>query len=695
MPRLEMLRVGALLLVLALGLSLSGTLQRIDHLVFDLGQRFQPVAPPQGVVIVAIDQHSLDRLGAWPWPRATDARLLEAACRAGPAAVGLDIAFTEAGSDQAGNAALARALKTCGKVALPVVLDTLRSGGQIVEGLPIPQLASAAAGLGRIGVQLDGDGVARSVYLWEGVGAPVWPLMAQTLLTLAHQPLRGSAPQPALVAVPPHPYTLAAADLRLLRFVGPSGTVPRLSASAVLGGDIPPGALRGKVVLIGATAAGLGDFLATPVTTQGAPMPGVEMLANTLIALRDGTLIRPVAPAWGLLITALLALAPLLWLPRLMPLAGLIASAVWGLALVVAAAALPELTGWWIAPGGALAAALSAYPLWGWRRLEAARRHLDAELRELRRTVRETTEGEASAGHKRLSFEGRILEVQAAQQRLRDLQTRRDDALAFISHDVRAPLAGAVQLLQSGKMDDAARERLLGQLRRALGLSQAFLDLSRAQSLEPSALVELDLGAVLHQAADFAYDEARARGVRIVRELPDDPIWVRGDFDALERLTTNLLRNAVQHSPAGAAVTLGATLMRKRRAAPSFLAHLAACKPLGFGSVQAAAGRQLGAAGLIPPGGDDANAAGLGALTPQAVRFWVRDQGPGLTQAQSARLFQRFGRADMGTGTPLSGSTGLGLYYVRLVAEKHGGTAGVASRPGEGAMFWVELPRQA
>ena len=396
-----------------------------------------------------------------------------------------------------------------------------------------------------------------------------------------------------------------------------------------------------KVVLIGATAAGLGDFLATPVTTQGAPMPGVEVLANTLVALRDGTLIRTAALVWSLLITALLALAPLLWLPRLMPLGGLIASVAWGLVLVGAAAALPMLTGWWVAPGGALVAALSAYPLWGWRRLEAARRHLDGELRQLRRTVRESPEGDAPAKHKRLSFERRILEVQAAQQRLRDLQTRRDDALAFISHDVRAPLAGAVQLLQSGKMDVTARDRLLTQLRRALNLSQGFLDLSRAQSLEPSALVEIELGAVLHQAADFAYDEALAQGVRLVREIPDDPIWVRGDFDALERLTTNLLRNAVQHSPADSKVILGAT------------------------------------------------------LAPHTVRFWVRDQGPGLTPEQSVRLFQRFSRAHEGLGTPLSGSTGLGLYYVRLVAEKHGGAAGVTSSPGEGAMFWVELPRQA
>ncbi|MEW6558576.1 MAG: CHASE2 domain-containing protein [Pseudomonadota bacterium] len=638
-PWKDVVLVAVLLLILALGLSVGGWLQRIDHAVFDLGQRLQPVTTPQGVVIVAIDQQSLDRIGAWPWPRASDARLVEAVCHAGAAAVGLDVAFTETGDDSAGNAALAQALKRCGRVALPVVIDSLRSGGQYVEALPIPALATAAAGLGRVGVRLDSDGVARSVDLWEGVGAPVWPLMAQTLLGLAHEPVRGTVPRPAQSGLPPRqPYALVGADRRLLRFVGPSGTVPRLSASAVLDGAIPHGALRGKVVLIGATAAGLGDFLATPVAAQGAPMPGVEVLANTLLALRDGTLIRPVAPGWRLLLTALLALAPLLWLPRLMPLTGLLASVAWIVTLVAASAALPLLSGWWFAPQGALIAALSSYPLWGWRRLEAARRHLDGELRQLRQAGRDSGADDAEQARRRLSFEGRILEVQSAQRRLRNLQARRDDALAFISHDVRAPLAGAVQQLQSGTLDEAGRLRLLGQLRRAHDLAQGFLNLSRAQSIEVSELVELDLGAVLHQAADFAYDEALAQGVRFERSLPDEPIWVRGDFDALERLVTNLLRNAVQHSPAQAVVTIGA------------------------------------------------------ALTPRAVRFWVRDQGPGLSEAQVERLFQRFSRGGDEGGSH-SGSTGLGLYYVRLVAEKHGGTAGVQSTPRQGATFWVELPR--
>lgn len=627
--------MGALLLGMTLLLGASGWLQRMDHLVFDLGQWLRRAAPVRGVVIVAIDQHSLERVGSWPWPRATDARLIEAVCRAGAAAVGVDIAFTEPGADPAGNAALAAALRSCGKVALPVVLDATRSGGQVVEGLPIPPLASAAAALGRVGVQLDADGVARSVFLWEGVGAPVWPLLAQTLLRIAHQPVRDVPPAPTAGLPQAHPYALVAADERLLRFAGASGSVPRLSASAVLDAAFPVGALRGQIVLIGATAAGLGDFVATPATVAGAPMSGVEVLANTLLALRDGGLIRRVPPGWALALSALVALVPLLWLPRLMPLPGLLASAGWTLGLLLAAAWLPQLAGWWWPPGAALAAALSAYPLWSWRRLEAARSHLDEELQQLRQVAAAGPDAARQPARQRLSFEQRIVEVQRAQRELRDLQARRDDALAFISHDVRAPLLAAVRQLQAGPLDDAARARLLAQLRRAHDLAQGFLDLSRAQALQPAALTELDLGAVLHQAADFAYDDALAHGVRFTRQLPDDPVWVRGDFAALERAVGNLLRNAVRHSPAGSTVTLGAELL------------------------------------------------------PQAVRFWVRDQGAGLSAQQAARLFQRYVSA-----TPQPGSTGLGLYFVRLVAEKHGGTAGVLSQPGQGATFWVALPRQ-
>lgn len=627
----EASRLALLLALAAVALNLSGWLSRLDMAVFDAAQRLLPPAAPRDVVIVAIDPESLDALGRWPWPRDTDAALLQAICRQQPAAVGLDVAFNEPGADPSADARLAQAIAACGKVVLPVVIETRRSGGPPQEALPIAPLTQAAAALGRVGVEPGSDGIVRSVLLWEGVGDPVWPLFALALLQVAHQPMPGATPQPAMQARPEQPYALVGRDPRLLRYLGPAGTVPRLSAAAVLLGRVSADALRGRIVLVGATATGLGDQFAVPFDR---PMAGVELQANVLQGLRHDTLVRPLPQPLALLIVALLAALPLLWLPRLMPLTGLLASLGWLVLLTLAAGAQALWPGVWIPPGGALAAALLAYPLWSWRRLEAARRHLDWEL--------QTLGGNAEPPPQRgagLSFEQRLGAVQAAQARLQELQSRRDEALAFISHDLRGPLAAAVQRLQDGAPDPRERERLLRQMQRALRLTQTFVALSRAQALLPESLHDVDLSGLLDQAADALLDEAERAGVRLQRELPARPVWVRGDFEAIERMADNLLRNALAHAPAESVVTVA----------------------LQF----------------------DADWA----------EFSVRDHGPGLSPELRERLFGPYVRGGTPGQRPRAGSTGLGLYFVRVAASKLGGSAGADAGLSEGARFWVRLPR--
>jgi two-component system sensor histidine kinase/response regulator len=83
----------------------------------------------------------------------------------------------------------------------------------------------------------------------------------------------------------------------------------------------------------------------------------------------------------------------------------------------------------------------------------------------------------------------------------------------------------------------------------------------------------------------------------------------------------------------------------------------------------------------------------LGA-TPQSdtmIRFWVRDNGPGLTPEDQARLFLPFTRLDQARAT----GHGLGLSIVRRIVEKLGGQVGVESEVGRGSIFFFTLPAVA
>ena len=635
----EVVRVALLLALVAVSTSVSGLLVRVDHLVFDIGQRLNWRDMPADVLIIAIDEDSLNRLGRWPWPRDRHARLLRTLCASKPAAIAVDIAFSEIGDDTQADAALGDAVAACGNVVLPLVIEATAVGGQLLESPPFHSLLAAAAGIGRIGVRLDEDGIARSVDLREGIGSATWPLLAEEVLRVARQlparPVSGPVTRPTADDRPAASHALVREQTRRFEFVGPPGTVPRLSYASVLEGRVAPEMFAGRIVLVGATAVGLGDFLPTPVSALDQPMSGVELQANALLSMRDGRLIRVLPLGPTLLAAALLAAIPLLWLPRLMPLPGLLVSTLWVLALGAVCARLPGLLQWWFAPGGTLVAALFAFPLWSWRRLEAACRHLDEELRQLRAVLPDGQENVAFPGRiEQLGFEQRIAWVQAAQRTMQALEAQRHEALTLISHDLRAPLASVVCQLESGAPCDP--QQLLPPLRRALGMVQSFLWLARAEALDRRQMKELDLTSLLHQAADECWALAEQRRLQIVRSLPDDPVWITGNFEALERSAVNLLHNALAYAAAGTPVSIGLDL-----------------------------------------------------LPDDEVRWWVENDGEALSAEQVDTLFQRFSRGEK--GSTHASSTGLGLYYVRTVAGRHGGAAGVECAAGR-IRFWVSLP---
>ena len=247
---------------------------------------------PADVVLVAIDESSLAELGRWPWPRHVHAELIDRLTSAGVRAVALDIAFTEPEEDDCASPGA----RASARVVLPVLHEQETSGAP-VERLPVPALAAAAAALGHVDVEVDPDGLARSVFLEAGLGRPAWPPCPGTA---PPQPRGRTASLPGELdpdPTEPAPYAWVRNHRVLVAFSGPPGHFRRVSYADVLHGREPAGWLRDAYVLVGPTATGLGDQVPTPVSGLDRAMSGIEFNANLFEALRRGTTVEYL-PLW-------------------------------------------------------------------------------------------------------------------------------------------------------------------------------------------------------------------------------------------------------------------------------------------------------------------------------------------------------------------------------------------------------------
>ncbi len=145
--------------------------------------------------------------------------------------------------------------------------------------------------------------------------------------------------------------------------------------------------VRGRYVLVGATAAGIGQALVTPVSGLGHPMAGVELSANILASLTQDATVAPMSHGTSMLLTALLAIVPALVYPWLRPRTAFIAFGALLLLTFAVSFALLHLIHMWFGPAAALAVIAVSYPLWSWRRLDATASALSAERNLARATL--------------------------------------------------------------------------------------------------------------------------------------------------------------------------------------------------------------------------------------------------------------------------------------------------------------------
>jgi signal transduction histidine kinase/CHASE2 domain-containing sensor protein len=310
------------------------------------------------------------------------ARLLDGLTDAGVRAVGIDLLLSEESAD---DGLLAAAMVRNRRVVLPAVVEHRPRTG-LQETLPVGALAGAAAGIGHANVELDADGIARGVFLREGPERASREHFSLVLLRVAGQSPSVAVPsERAPAAAPVQPPAWQRDERLLIPFVGPPGRFTRVSAAAILRGEVPPAALNGRIALIGATALGLGDAYPTPASALGRPMPGTELIANVMQVAGAGEGILVLPPSFQAAIAAAVTFLVLAAIRVLSPQAAL-----WVVLAVAGGAAIGSLVilrlqAWWAPPMALIVPVLAAYPLWTWRRLETAMRFVDAEIARLDR----------------------------------------------------------------------------------------------------------------------------------------------------------------------------------------------------------------------------------------------------------------------------------------------------------------------
>jgi signal transduction histidine kinase/CheY-like chemotaxis protein len=254
--------------------------------------------------------------------------------------------------------------------------------------------------------------------------------------------------------------------------------------------------------------------------------------------------------------------------------------------------------------------------------------------------------------------------------RLQQASRFKSEFLANMTHELRTPLnaiIGFSELLKDGRagpLEDKQR-RFAGLIfeggEHLLALINDVLDLAKVEAGRMTLDSEpVDLGPFARSCLAMFDALALRRGLRLQYQgLAAGR--VTADARKLRQIVFNLLSNAVKFTPDGGTVTLSLSRLpsgKRRLELPGMAARVLP----------------------LPPGSDG-----------ELLEICVRDSGPGLPANELSHLFEPFSQLSTARTTQAAG-TGLGLALVSRLAELHGGAAGVASAPGQGAVFGVWIP---
>jgi len=682
-----------------------GWLQSVDRPVGDLLLRIpHPAGSPDApLTAVLIDDDAVAALGPVPWPRSRIAELVRRIRSHGARGVVIDVVLSET-TDEPNDGELERALARV-PCALAAVLRP--DGGWL---LPLDRFGGARAAA-HAHAEVAVDGVVRTVSTTKQAAGVSLPALSVATARLAGW------------TEPLEPGALMRPDFRL-----PPNAIPQIGALEILHGRTLSARIEDRVVVLGLSASGAGDQFVVPVGNRRRPAPGVLVHAAVASSLMRGGLLRT-PRVWSTLALALLLAwvvqrarsrsgrldllqlvlvsvlvvggsIATLWAGRvLLPVTTLLVAA--GLSAVLGEVAesrrVQRETGWILRslilhqPSSS-----DAMPIDVHGRLELARALQDelARDRDLRRALLEglhegvvlwdgagrpllvndalvrlwgtepelddlsaavgrTTDGWTASPRAEVERNGRLLEIEVWRleggrlgvvhdlSARRELERQRREMQRLVSHELKTPLAsiaGFGSMLETYELSADELRRVAGMIRgeaeRLGDMVRSFLELERlgaGQWEATSSLVELS--EIVARRCELLSSSASGRRQTITVDV-HPPTSVAGVPALLERLIDNLVGNALKYSPVGSAVEV------------------------------------------------------IVFSTDGQVTLEVRDRGPGIPEHALPHLFERFYRVP---GSKASGS-GLGLAFVKEIAEWHDAVVEVHSSADEGTRFTVSFP---
>ncbi len=233
-------------------------------------------SPVKNIVIIAIDDLTLEELGQWPISRQYYVSLLKKLQDA--KAIGFDIFFPDyAANDQE----FADALQKHGKVILATYISIQK--GVVQPAFPFPANHS-----GHVHLDMGIDGVFRNVFhtiKYRNTSVPSFSTLLQQLVKTGSIPIN-TVPDNQQQSLPPH--SLQQQDMTGINYYGNAGTFQYIPLIEILNGDKWPASyFADKIALVGVTAIGQKDFVLIPFSENGNGMPGVEVQATILSNLLD------------------------------------------------------------------------------------------------------------------------------------------------------------------------------------------------------------------------------------------------------------------------------------------------------------------------------------------------------------------------------------------------------------------------